>query len=181
MQKFDILLKKRGFKSVLYIVASVFILFILALTFKSTITKFVWYHALFYIILLTAGFITLKGLFQFFLYKEVRLVAESDGEKLKFYCLNDKGKQFNVSDEFKLDDISRIYIVQKSTRYMYRNYYYEIEGKSKLSTFLKEKIEVFPSLFEAGDEDRKAILGFVSSLNPGISTGYENLIQKMMK
>jgi hypothetical protein len=181
MQKFEVLLNKRSGKSVLYIVASVFLIFMLVLMTKTLITNFVWYYGVFYTLLLAGAYISLKGVCEYFFFKEVLLVAESDGDYLKFYCLNDKGKTFCRSEKLKLDDIARIYIVKQHTKFLYKNYYFEIEGKSKLDSFLKDKLDVFPSLYAASEADRNAILAFIASLRPDIQTGYENIFRKIIK
>lgn len=181
MQKIEIPLKKRKVKAVLYIAVSVFILFVFIISAKTIITEFEWYYAIIGVILVIGLCITLTDLYKYFVYNKVCFVAESDGWLLRFYCLSDKHKHFMVSNDIKLEDVSRIYIVRKCKRFLYRNFHFEIEGKSKVSAFIKEEVVLYPSLFEASEADLQAVLRFVGSLNPNIETGYENITEKMEK
>jgi len=177
MQKIEIPLKKRNVKSMLYIAVSVFILFVLSISAKTIITEFEWFHTLIGGILIIGLCITLTGLYKYFVYNKVCFVAESDGWFLRFYCFSDKHKHFMVSNDIKLEDVARIYIVRKCKRFLYRNFHFEIEGKSKLTAFIKKEVVLLPSLFDASEADLQAVLHFVGSLNPNIDTGYENILK----
>jgi hypothetical protein len=181
MRSFEVKLNKRGGKSVFYIIASVFLIFMLILMTKTIVANFEWYYGIFFALLLAGAYISLKGVYEFFMYKEVRLVAEADGEFLKLHCVNEKGKKFCYSEKFRIDEIARIYVVKQHTKFLYKNYYFEIVGKTKLKSILKGRLDVFPSLYDASMADINAVLAFIGSLRPGIQTGYENIFQKIVK
>lgn len=181
MQKFDILLQKRSSKSIIYILAGLFMGFLLLMIGGAMIHEFHWYILVLFLLFLLGAGMVFNGLMQYFLYKEVHLIGESDGKTIKFYNTNESGKVFNASDEIDLTEMKRFYIVEKSTKYMMRNYAYEFEGKSTLSALLKEEMDIFPSLYEASPEGRKAVLEFVKTVCPEIELGYENIWQRFNK
>lgn len=181
MQTFEILLNRRKGKSVFYIIAAFFFVVLLAMIVVTMLDKYAWWQLLLLLIFLIGAFITIKGLYEYFFYGDVKLILESADDKIKFYNLTGSNKKFNLSREIELEKISRIYSVQKTTRFLYKNYYYEFEGKSKLSKVFKEIIEVFPPLFEASDKDRNAMLYYIKTLNPEIEIGYQSIFQKASK
>ncbi len=181
MQKFDVLLQKRSGKMFPYLIAAFFLFLMTLGIVRGMISNFQWVHLLLAAIILFADYLIFSALIQYFLYKDVRLIVESDGQTVKFYNTNSDGKVFNESEEFKLDEMARFYTVEKRTRYLITNHYFEFEGKSGLSSLLKEDVKCFPALYEATGEDRRNVLEFVQSVAPDIQLGYENLWQRLTK
>lgn len=180
MQTLEIPLLKRSGKMVFYIISAFFYLFVIILLIGAILKNYGWWQLLIGGLLLIGLIISIKGLLEYYLYGNVSLVVESSEGKFKFYCLSSSGKKFLATKEYKLDEIGRIYGVQKTTRFLYKNYYYEIEGKSKFTKIFKEPVEVFPSLFEADEKGRDSVLAFIKSLNPQIEIGYQNYLQRKM-
>lgn len=145
------------------------------------VENYAWWQILVAGLMLIGLFVTLKGIYQYYLYGNVKLVLESNSITFKFFCLTGSNKKFNLSKEFKFADVSRIYTVKKASRFMYYNYFYEIEGKSKISKFFKEPIEVFPALFEATEKDRNSLLHFIKSIRPDIEIGFRSIYEKVVK
>jgi MFS family permease len=181
MQKFDILLQKRSGKLLIYLGAAAFIAPMAIALVGGIFHEFHWYLLLLAVLVFFGVYLIFGALVEYFFYKDVRLVVESDGQTIKFYNTNSAGKVFNESEEFKLDEMARFYTVEKSTRYLLKNHYFEFEGKSSLSLLLKEEVECFPKLYEATGEDRRNVLEFVQSVAPDIQLGYENLWKRLTK
>jgi len=180
MHKFEIPLYKRQGKMVFYVIASVFFLFIFVLTIGAAMENYGWWQIVLMILFVIGAVSTIKGLIEYFLYGSVKLVLESDGRNIKFYNLSSTGKKFLTTKSFSLDKIGRIYGVERTTRFLYKNYSYKFEGTTKLTKIFQEPIEVFPSLFDASRADRDAILYFIKSLNPEIEIGYRNYMERKM-
>jgi len=180
MQTLEIPLQKRKGKMVFYLIASVFFVFVFILTIGAAMKNYGWWQIILLLLFVIGAAATAKGLIEYFLYGSVKLAAESEEGKLKFYCLSASGKKFLKTKNYKLDEIGRIYGVERTTRFLYKNYSYTIEGKSTLSKIFKEPVEVFPGLYEASGKDRDSILYFIKSLNPEIEIGYLNYLQRKM-
>lgn len=180
MQKFEIPLIRRTGKSVFYIAAAVFNLFALSVLSVAILTNYGWWQLIILGLLLIGIIVCVKGLYEYYFYGNVKLVLESDGRSIKFYNLSSTGKKFLQSKSYSLDKIGRIYGVERTTRFLYKNYSYKFEGTSKLTKIFSEPIEVFPSLFDASKADRDAVLYHIKTLNPGIEIGYKNFIERKM-
>ncbi|WP_109852026.1 hypothetical protein [Aquimarina sp. AU58] len=182
MKQFNIILKKRKVKFILHLIVGLFLTLILSVITPGIIEEPSWFAAIFGGAMLIVYIILLKRVIEYFTYGEVKLILESDGNTIKFYNITGKGKIFNRTEEFDLSKIKRFYIVKKNTRYFMKNYAYAFEeGESKLSSFFKVDINVFPSLFEATPNDRNAVLDFLKEISPEIELGYENIYQKLTK
>lgn len=182
MKKLDILLQKRSKKVWLYILAELFFAFT-TLSFMANMltTDFSWFKLIAGLLFLFGAVFVAKGLYEYYTYGEVHLVAESDGNKITFYNTSLKGKVFNKTDDFDLTKMGKFYIVKKRTRYMMHNYAYAFEEKGSRTSLLSEEVAVFPSLYEATAEDRNNVLVFVKDVCPGIELNYENMWQKIGK
>jgi hypothetical protein len=180
MHKFEIPLQKRRGKMVFYVVAAVFFLFIFVLTIGAAMKNYGWWQIVLMLLFIIGAVSTAKGLIEYFLYGNVKLILESDGKNIKFYNLSSSGKKFLETKSFSLDKIGRIYGVERTTRFLYKNYSYKFEGTTRLTKIFREPIEVFPALFDASRADRDAILYFIKSLKPDIEIGYQNYLQRKM-
>jgi hypothetical protein len=181
MQKIDFLLQKRSGKLLPYLGAAVFLLPMSIGLIIGLIGNFQWTLLVVAAIIGAGDYFVFSALYEYFIYKDVRLVVESDGQTIKFFNTNAAGKVFNESEDFKLADMARFYTVQKTTRYFIKNFYYAFEGKGSLASLLKDDVTPFPSLYEATEADHRSVLSFVSSVAPHIELGYENIWQKMTK
>jgi hypothetical protein len=133
------------------------------------------------LLLLFAIYLVFNALIQYFFYKEVKLLVESDGQTIKFYNKNADGKIFNESEVLKLDEMTRFYIVKTSTRYFMKNYSFSFEGKSSLASILSDDVDCLPKLYKCTGEDRRDILDFVSNIAPHIEIGYESMWQRITR
>ncbi|MFN0204629.1 MAG: hypothetical protein ACKVTZ_24145 [Bacteroidia bacterium] len=181
MQKLDILLHKRKGKAMGYIAAAVGSALITFAAIPLVQENATWWKWLLLILPAIGTLMFIYGLWQYFAYKEVRLIVESDGEQIKFYNLSDSGKVFNEYDDIKLADMQRFYIKKETTRFLTVNYSFEFEPKSALGAILKEEVDPYPSLFESSEEDMKQVLLFVKEVAPEMELGYENIWQKLTK
>jgi hypothetical protein len=181
MQKLEISLQKRGGKAIIYVgAAAVMSLFTLGII-GSMIHQFEWYFLVLFVLFAGGSAVVLNSLVQYFVYKNVKSVTESDGIMIKFYNTSDSGKVFNESEEFKLEEMGRFYVVKKRKRYLMTDLSFEFQPKSGLMSLLKEDVDVFPALWEGSEEDMKQIMAFVKSVAPEIELGYENLYQRLAK
>ncbi len=181
MQKLEIALQKRTAKMLLYAAVAFPITFMTIGLFIGMISSFVWYHL---IVLAAFGFgiyLVYNSLIQYFLYKDAKLVVESDGDTIKFYNINAAGKTFNESEVLKLDEMTRFYVVETSTRYLMKNYSFSFEGKGSMASILSDDVDCFPKLYECTGEERRDVLDFVSSMAPHIQMGYESMWQRLTK
>ena len=181
MQKLEIELQKRTAKMLLYLVVAFPLTFMSIALLGSIFRDFHWYMLLLLVLLAFGLYLVYNGLIQYFLYKDVKLVVESDGQTIKFYNTNSAGKVFNESDELKIDELHRFYIVERSTRYLMKNYSFSFAGKGSLGSILSDDIECFPKLYECTGAERRDVLDFVSVVAPSIELGYENLWQRLTK
>jgi hypothetical protein len=181
MQKVDFLLEKRSAKLMLYLAVALFLVPMSIGLIVGMLSHFMWLHLVLLGLFGFGDYLIFGALQQYFLYKDVRLVVESDGKTIKFWNTNAAGKVFNASEAFELDKMARFYIVKKRTRYLMTNFSYEFEEKSGLSILSKEEVSVFPALYEASENDRKAVLEFVKSVAPNIALGYESFWNKISK
>lgn len=179
MQKIEISLQKRTGKMMLYLpMMLVCVLAVIGLT-KTVIAGAAWYYYIFLVIFLGGSFLVINGLIQFFFNKEVKLVVESDGSKIKFYNMNEAGKTFNESDEWNLAEFKRFYMVEKTSRFLIKDRSFAFEPQSGILT---TDVDCFPELWEAkGEDDLKSVLAFVKTVAPDMELGYENIWQKMTK
>lgn len=181
MQKIEITLQKRKAKAVLYTLATVFITLINLMVIGALINSFVWYQLIILGLFAFGAVILYKALIEYYVYKEVKSVIESDGTTIKFYNVNENGKQFNESEEFKLADMARFYIVKTKKRYLMTDISFEFLPKSSMLGMLKEEVSTFPALWEGAEADNQKIMAFVSSVAPEIELGYESLYKRIAK
>ena len=181
MHTLNILLYKRKNKSVVYLIAAIVSTTLILGFTPDLIMSFAWWKAAVLGLFIMGDIIVLKGLFQYYTYNEVKLNIESDGKTISFYNQNIKGKIFNRSKKIDLTKMQRLYIVVRKTRYFMTNYSLTFERNSKMSSFINDPVDIFPSLFEAAARDRNSILQFVKSVYPGIHLGYESAYQKAKK
>lgn len=181
MQKIEISLQKRSAKAALYIAAAVAMTLLTLFTVSTMINNFTWYFGLLFFLFIVGAAMVLNALIQYFVYKNVKSVVESDGTIIKFYNISDTGRVFNESEEFKLADMARFYVVKQRKRYLMTDLLFEFQPKSGLMSLLKEEVEVFPALWEGSEEDMKKIMAFVKSVAPEIELGYENLYERLTK
>ncbi len=180
MQKIEIALQKRTAKMLLYAATAFPLTFMTIGIIGAMISSFVWYYIIALILFGFGAYLVYGGLIEYFMYKDVKLVVESDGETIKFYNTNAAGKVFNQSEVLKLDEMKRFYIVEASTRYLMKNYSFAFEGKGTMGSLLSDDVECFPKLYECRGEDRRDVLDFVSSIAPNIVMGYESLWQRAL-
>lgn len=178
MQKIEISLQKRTGKMLLYLPMMLVCIFAVIGLISSLIAESAWYYWVLLVIFLGGSFLVINGLIQYFLNKEAKLVVESDGQKIKFYNINEAGKTFNESDEWDLAEFKRFYVVEKTSRFLIKDRSFAFEPKSGLLT---TDVDCFPELWEAKEDEIKLVLGFVKSVAPDIELGYENIWQKMTK
>lgn len=165
-------------KSVFYIVAAIFYLFTMSILVSAILTNYGWWQIIILGLLVIGLIVCIKGLYEYYFYENVKLIMESDGSNIKFYNLSSTGKRFLSTKNYSLNKIGRIYGVERTTRFLYKNYSYKFEGTSKFTKIFREPIEVFPALFDASKADRDAVLFYIKSLNPEIEIGYRNFSQK---
>ncbi|WP_395045629.1 hypothetical protein [Flavobacterium sp.] len=182
MKKFEIILIKRSNKLILYILSAL-LCSIGVFSFLGNLIKdgFSWWIAIVGLIFVFGEVLICSRLYIYFTSNQIRLIVESDGETIVFYNKNDKEKTFNKSESINLNKMGKFYIVKKRTRYLMNNFSYAFEEKGSKTSFFKEEIDAFPSLFEALENDRHKVLEFVKSVSPDIELGYENMWQKMKK
>lgn len=181
MQKIEISLQKRSGKAMLYTAVGAFFALFILLSVGSVFHGFNWGTLIIFLLFLAGGAIVFNALIQYYVYKNVKSVVESDGTIIKFYNTNDAGKVFNESEEFKLAEMARFYVVKKRKRYLMTDLSFEFQPKSGLMSLLKEDVDVFPALWEGTENDMKQIMAFVQSVAPEIELGYENLYQRLAK
>jgi hypothetical protein len=181
MNKLEIVLQKRKGKSFLYHIAGIFSIWVLTLTAKNLMVDFFWLTAVLSGAMLIFSIIILKSLFEYYTYGEVKFITESDGKTISFYNRNSQGNIFNKSKAFDLNSIGRFYIVQENTRYLSKNYSFAIEEKGAKTSFFKEDVDPFPSLFETTKDELNEVLLFVKTVAPETELGYENMFQKISK
>ena len=179
MSKFEISLTKRSSKVVLYFFAGIFILIILAVGFSAVRKEFNWFEAIVELLFLFGLIWVVKSLIEYYRNKSVKLIVEVNEGKIIFYNEGDNGKPFNKSESFKLEEMERLYVVKKRTRYFMYNFYFQFQGKSALSKFLKDDVKCFPSLFETDEAGRNQVLAFVKLQAPHIEIGYVNFWQQV--
>jgi hypothetical protein len=177
----EITLQKRTPKMLLYLAVAMPLTLMLIGLIMGMVFSFVWYHLILLLLLLFAIYLVFSALIQFFFYKNVKLLVESDGQTIKFYNKNADGKIFNESEVLKLDEMTRFYIVKTSTRYFMKNYSFSFEGKSPLASVFSDDVDCFPNLYECTGADRRDILDFVSNVAPNIEMGYETMWQRLKR
>ncbi|TBX70700.1 hypothetical protein EZL74_03235 [Flavobacterium silvisoli] len=180
MNYIEINLIKRNNKLILYIMAALLCTFGV-ISFAAELVKdgFSWWTTIIGSLFVFGAFLIGSRLYVYFTSHQVKLIAESDGKTMVFYCKNDSGKVFNKSESINLNKMGRFYIVKKRTRYLMDNYAFAYEGKGAKTSLFKEEIEAFPSLFEATENDRHKIMEFVKNAAPEVALGYENMWQKI--
>lgn len=178
MQKFELSLQKRPGKMMLYLPMMIICVLILIGLIGAMINEFHWYYLVLLLLAAAGSFIVVNGLIQYFFNKEVKLIVESDGNKIKFYNTNESGKTFNESDEWDLAEFKRFYIVQKKNRFMMVDSSFAFAPKSGL---LSTDVDAFPELWDTTEDGLKSVLGFVKANAPDIELGYENLWQRIAK
>ena len=172
----EITLQKRRFKAILLICATCFVTFMLIPAVSMALSGS-WQGIFLFLFLCFAEWLFITRLREYF-YSEVRLVLESDGESLTFYNINHAGKVWNRREIRDLPKLTRFYTVRTRTRYMMYNYTYAFDGTGWLNG---ETMDPFPSLYEATEQDRNSVLGFVKSVHPDITLGYESAWSKVTK
>lgn len=175
MQTLDMVLQKRTFKAILLICALLFVALMLIISIPMM--RHGWEGIALFVFMLITAVILGNSLRQFF-YREVRLVVDSDGSTITFYNVNESGKIFNKTVIDDLSKLTRFYTVRTRTRYFMYNYSYAFEGTGWLSG---KKVEPFPSLFEATEDDRNKVLAYVRIMHPDIELGYESAWSKLTK
>lgn len=176
IQTHEITLQKRKFKAVLLFGALIFFSLLIVPAIQMAISG-AWEGFVFlaFVAFFVWLFITRA---REYLYKDVRLVIESDGQSITFYNINEAGKVWNKKEINELSKLTRFYTVRTRTRYLMYNYSYAFEGTGWLNG---EKVEPFPSLYDAPEQDRNSVLAFVKHVHPDVALGYESAWSKLTK
>ena len=182
MQNFEIPLQKRKSKFILYILAAFVCVFaVISFVANMIMKEFSWWNFAIGILFLFGAGLILSRLYVYVTSKQLKLVIETNGKKMTFYNKNESGKVFNKSEDFKLSNLGKFYVVKERTRYMMTNYSFAFESKGAKTSIFKKEVDAFPSLFEATEDDRNRVLAFVQESAPHIELGYENSWQKAMR
>ncbi|WP_294824591.1 hypothetical protein [uncultured Flavobacterium sp.] len=111
--------------------------------------------------------------------KSGTLTIESDGVIIRFY-ISYQGGTAKMSEDIKLERMSRFYIVHERRALVMVNKRFEFEPKTLTSV---KKIDIFPSLLEINKQGFTKIMNFVGQVAPEIKLGYggsalSNLIRR---
>ncbi|MBS1625365.1 MAG: hypothetical protein JSS76_17365 [Bacteroidetes bacterium] len=176
IQTHEITLQKRRFKAILLFGALIFVSFMLIPAFQMARSG-AWEGIALFAFLIFAEWLFISRAREY-LYRDVRLVVESDGEAITFYNTNSAGKVWNKREIRELPKLTRFYTVRTRTRYLMYNYSYAFDGHGWLSG---ETVDPFPSLYEATEQDRNSVLAFVKMVHPEVALGYESAWSKLTK
>lgn len=180
MKNIEITLIKRKNKLILYFLAILMCTFgVIGFAIELINKDFSWWIAIVGLLFVFGEFLLGSRLYIYFTSNQVKLIIESDGKTMFFYNKNESGKKFNKSENIDLDKMGRFYVVKQRTKYLMNNYSYAFEGKGSKTSLFKEEIDVFPSLFEASENDRNNVLEFVKMICPEIEIGYQNVWEKI--
>ncbi|MBS1596257.1 MAG: hypothetical protein JST90_18235 [Bacteroidetes bacterium] len=176
IQTHEITLQKRKFKAVLLFGALIFVTLMLIPAGQMAASG-AWQGIALFALLVFAEWLFIMRVREY-LYKDVRLVIESDGQSVTFYNVNETGNVWNKKEIKELANLTRFYTVRTRTRYLMYNYSYAFDGTGWLSG---ETVDPFPSLYEATEQDRNSVLAFVQHMHPDIALGYESAWSKLTK
>lgn len=176
IQIHEITLQKRKFKAVLLFGALIFVTLMLIPAVQMAASG-AWQGIALFAFLVFAEWLFIMRVREY-LYKDVRLVIESDGQSITFYNINEAGKVWNKKEINELSKLTRFYTVRTRTRYLMYNYSYAFEGTGWLNG---EKVEPFPSLYDAPEQDRNSVLAFVKHVHPDVALGYESAWSRLTK
>ncbi|HLA55488.1 MAG TPA: hypothetical protein VK623_05285 [Flavobacterium sp.] len=167
MKKIEVPLQKRQGKLILFIVLALFCAWMTVLSVFSLITAFSWTPAIVAAILFSCLIGIGISLKKYFGWQNPNLVAESDGNTIRFFISHAAGES-SKSEEIKLAGMKRFYQVTKSRRGI-KDTYFEFEPKSGI---FKTEVDVLPSLYELNPMTISKIMEFVAEVAPEIMLGY---------
>jgi hypothetical protein len=170
MKKIEVPLGKRSGRFSFYVLISFFIGWLLILAIENMFTKpFSGSSVVLAIIVLGVALAIGIGMYDYITKKEAKLVAESDGETIKFYINSSSGKSYELQP-IALSEMGRFYAVEKKARIlMITEKYFQFQPKSGLS---KEDINIIPDLFKIDKTGVAQIIQFVGEVAPEITLGY---------